>query len=928
MSGSKRKKGASSDFKRVKAKVGKRAQRQNDTDVSFQSASLHLGQSIQGDNESQKSGNSNLISSRGRSLYDLLATASSHPAAAARCSSLKGILDIVKNHPPGALLPNLSALIPTSLHSCVDEDQDVRTSGIEILSVLLTQLQEKTINPFGALLIARVSSALHSLDASTRIDGVRLVKLVSTTCPSLTINAIDQLLPPFVGLLADQRTRKAIDDILQSLISLLRVTETKDPSISDSVRTNQRAKIYGKFLIRKKTECDHHPDMIYVAGGRSRNTVLRRGRSLHALPRRVESISHFSRLEHPELSSRSDGQGIKHKTSLMKKLRDSLIESINLESEPDRIASTSKIEPRGSMNYLRVNLLLRSIRYLHKNFIAMNAWYLDENENDFEKCTQQIVSVIMDVFPIDHNPSASNAARDTKMSCADEVNASIAITMLDLSHESPSNLKEGRNDNSKQWVKAIHSYVIPRIHHLQDTGNASSSSDLDITCKFLRRLGLDPFFSTDLISILAIIDELLFRIKDIQSARSRTARRISLIVMDLIDAKNFSLKDISNSPLSEIFISFLTTVPFYLEAWDVDFSYESRRIMEGISKLIREVEESNNLPVLESIRGDWHKLVADNGKSSSIFERYPWRLQKLWLGLVVLLRYPSDETLRNLASIGGRSMNQATSQSIVESIQEVRKTVPMQRYLTFLVQSVGVTDHVKKLSNVASSKNVFETVFFKADPNIERVARALTEPGSIQVLRMILPQICIWQRSTETKREKGGRSLEFLFKTRISHIILAYFFLMHSPKQTDQQLSDWRRSSIFVLANGMITVDTLTHSICTFVRCIVQSEEAIEFYSKLTCPIVAIMSSQHSVLSAVVRKITEWFQTVELTKIEQKNVLLLLVQWINDPQLQDAIKGSASSTSVKEQIHAIGCSQLVKDNEHAHEILSLLKTQQ
>ena len=62
MAGSKRKSAPSSDFKRIKAKVGKKALKPlNDTDVSFKSASLHLGQSIQHDGEHNKSENRQVL---------------------------------------------------------------------------------------------------------------------------------------------------------------------------------------------------------------------------------------------------------------------------------------------------------------------------------------------------------------------------------------------------------------------------------------------------------------------------------------------------------------------------------------------------------------------------------------------------------------------------------------------------------------------------------------------------------------------------------------------------------------------------------------------------------------------------------------------------------------------------------------------------
>eukprot|EP00536_Pseudo-nitzschia_multiseries_P015466 jgi/Psemu1/312167/fgenesh1_kg.893_\ len=149
---------------------------------------------------------------------------------------------------------------------------------------------------------------------------------------------------------------------------------------------------------------------------------------------------------------------------------------------------------------------------------------------------------------------------------------------------------------------------------------------------------------------------------------------------------------------------------------------------------------------------------------------------------------------------------------------------------------------------------------------------------------------------------------------------------MHGPKKNDKQLSDqW---SIFALTSGVITVDMLTNSICGFIRCIIRNEEALEYYSKLTSPIVAIMSSQHVVLSTVVQKISDWFQTLELTKFEQKNVLLILVQWLKDPRLTDAMKGYSPSMSVREQIHEIGCSQVIRENELAHGIVSIMKALQ
>jgi hypothetical protein len=941
MAGSKRKSAPSSDFKRIKAKVGKKALKPlNDTDVSFKSASLHLGQSIQHDGEHNKSENRQvLLSSRGKSLLDLLSQLS-HPAANARASSLKGMLDIVKNHPPKAILPNLSALIPACVHSCVDEDQDVRSLGIDILSVLLCKLEENTIQPFGALLIARVSSALHSLDASTRIDGVKMAKLVSTSCPCLTSVFVNQLLPPFSSLLADQRTNKAIDEILQSLVSLLRVTTTKrhsHPLFHPVVGGNNNAVSRNNY---------QEPDLIYVPNSSgSRNSILSTGRPLNVERRNINYIK--------RKKSDSFGSGIKNKTNLISKLRDSLVETINLEYEP--IISTNKsttIEPQGGINHARVNLLLRSIRHLHQNFVSSHAEKLDDDDIEFDKVIKQIASVLMDSFPINQDSlsKANVSARNSKLTrSVEDVNAAIAITILEVSYvpyardEEQENPSLVLNDtNTKKWLKIICSYVTPRLKFLGEASNStSSSSDLDITCKILRQHGKKCGSFRDLSVMLGILQETFCQTDDIQLARSTAGRRISLVVMDLIEDTNFHLGNDFISPISNMFTQFVMTMPFYLEAWAGDFLYESQRILEGLHKLVREVEQNWDSTLLECLRINLFRFTMDRvNLSSSIFEMYPWHMQKLCLGLMVLLRNPSDQTLKNLASICTRlALNHETCvkkealvEAIIQAVQSIRKTVPMQQYLTFLVQSIGISSHVKELVRVEgiavesnldpSSKNVFDRAFFTPDPVLNIVARIFIQSGSMKVLRMIYPQLSSWQ---QTRVKEGDSSMEFLLKTRSSHIILAHFFLVH----TKQKKEVGNQSSIFDTVHGAVSVDELTDSICRFIHYIVRNKEAMQVSSKLISPIVAIMSSEACVLNSVICKITDWFQTAGLSKTDQNNILLIFIDWMNDPRLKEALSGDTSSCRmVLEQIRIVSRRDELQDNEIFLNLVSLLSTQE
>ena len=907
MSGSKRKSNGSTDFKRIKAKVGKKAQRTNDTDVSFQSASLHLGQSFQQDNNPKRSGNLQLlVSSRGKSLLQLFSTASTHPAAAARASSLKGILDIIKKYPTAALLPNLSTLIPVCVHSCVDEDRDVRNVGIDSLSSLLQQLQEKKIKPFGPLLIARILSALHSLDASIRVNGVKMVNILSKTCPSLTISFVEKLLPPFSSLLSDQRTKKSIDEILQSLILVLRVNIPRNADDNDAEVSRRN---------------DQQPDLFYFSGGQSRNTVLRTRRSVHGLPNGIESITHLSHPQRPNSSSsylekavvnknmkqgsRENWFDTKLKTNLMSKLRDCLIESINLEHEPvmNSIKTRSlTTEFQGRTNFPRVLLLLRSIRYLSRSFGIHNDGIMDDDKIEFDKVARQIVSVLIDIFPLDQDPSTISSTEDTKSTSIDDINAAIAISILDVSQQTDIDNGTVENNSRKSWMKNICSHVIPRIGNLKINGSVTtSSSDLDMTCKFLRRLGMEPHFSNDLDAVLSIVHDLFFTYKNAQVARSIAGRRISMIIMELIRSSDYSLADESKAPISKVFPQFVMVIPFFLEAWASEFLYESRKLLEGLHWLIRGVEGKGDNTLVESIRDDWCKLVANRGDSASIFERYPWNLQKIYLGLMVLLEKPSDQSLKYLALIccsstskGGKFVrNEAISRAIVEAIKKIRKSIPMQRYLTFLFESIGISRHANEALRFesisaerdldSSSKSVFEVAFFTADSHLIRVARALVEPGSMRVLRMILPQLSSWQ---QTKVGEGASTTEFLLKMRASHIILAYFFLQQKSKQ-DNKRDD--QPSVSVLTVGGITVDTLTHSLCTFIRCVACNKDAMNFHIPLTSPIVGILSSQDSVFNELMSKVSDLLHEPGLSKVEQKNLRSIIIDWTKDPRLEDSM---------------------------------------
>jgi len=459
---------------------------------------------------------------------------------------------------------------------------------------------------------------------------------------------------------------------------------------------------------------------------------------------------------------------------------------------------------------------------------------------------------------------------------------------------------------------------------------------LQITSKSEDDRGYELFSGMNV--MLGILQEIFFQNEDIQLARSTAGRRISLVVMDLIEGTNFQLGNDSVSPISNILAQFVAMMPFYLEAWASDFLYESQRILEGLHQLVREVEDNCDSTGVKCLRNSLYRFVKDCGNSSSIFEIYPWRLQKLCLGLMVLLKNPNDQTLRNFASICTRlTLNhesyvkrEALVEAIVQAIQSIRKTVPMKRYITFLVQSIGISSHVNEILRIeaiavkskseSSSKNVYDKAFFYPDRTLHIVARTLIQSGSMNVLQMIYPQLYSWQ---QTRVKEGESSMEYIFKTRSSHTILAHFFFMYT-KQKDQV---GNQSSVFDIMQGVMSVDDLTDSICRFIHYIVRNKEAMHVSSKLISPIIAIMSSETCVFNSVISKITDWFQTGGLSRMDQNNILLIFTDWMNDPRLTRALSGATSSSRMDlNRIRVISRSEELQDSEVLLNLVSMLST--
>lgn len=171
------KKSQNSDFKRLKAKVGKRAPKKlNDTDTKFNTATVKVkAQNVSYESLNVDTKGMQMISSRGKHLSQLILSLN-HPSASVRSSSLQGIKDAVKNTPANVIPYHLSIIMPSISKCVVDEDSDVRKLANSVLfqdvSLRLISINiGDRMRPFLPLTLAYIGSALHSLDQDIRYDG-------------------------------------------------------------------------------------------------------------------------------------------------------------------------------------------------------------------------------------------------------------------------------------------------------------------------------------------------------------------------------------------------------------------------------------------------------------------------------------------------------------------------------------------------------------------------------------------------------------------------------------------------------------------------------------------------------------------------------------------------------------------------------------
>jgi pre-rRNA-processing protein IPI1 len=805
----KKRKGAQqSDFKRIKAKVGKKALKPaNVTDTSFKAVAVQVK------NQQADSLNAKLLSERGHSIQQL-ATQLNHPAAAVRTSAIRGLANVVDSHGE-SLKAHLSILLPAVAKCCVDQHDTVRQLGLGVLKTILTSAtcEEQVMRPFLPLLTAYTTSALNSLDRSTRLDGARAVEILSTSLPSLMGSQAETLLPAFVTLLSDyhsqrrptaattkRKSKSGSNEngrlvILQSLVALLNTVPQKNTLTNDGfVHQNH--------------------DVVFVPGGRTVNALLLAGREERSV-RPIQSISELPSFIGGSLdtvSFKQQSPSVDVANDIVSKLRDIFIE---LSQRGGTQGSKGGIL-LSALDIEELSLLNQAISLFWNAYCCgMILHDGNDSEQSLEKGFTSVLSLMMESFPAWQQ--STNADLVTK--CA-LLNTDICATLMDIGGHLEANSKE------INWSRKVLDYLLPRLGSdamvpLQGDTIVNVLSNL-----FLLKSDTREFTLTEKTrrKILQNVCDAFF-VENIEAdfARLASSRRAVSLILAMLENENYILE--SGNAFDESLQMAIKTLPFYLKAWKGDFLVESRELLSGLQDVSRRLVPDNQSDeaVLDCLRKGMSLLFEvpkrlkrqkKIPRTQSIFELYPEETQRQVLGLLVMIQSPSEATINDLGYICSRcgtsdvggSVSDTIADAVLYSVHSVRRSMPMQAYLAFIIKTIGVdrfdASQKEKDNSSSQDKNAEQpedTVVDKfsasetsseheiasrkeksvetqidigiakaLEPAVLRAARSCILSGSLKVLSMIYPLMNEWLASMRPSSNYDPSAKAARFRTACS----------------------------------------------------------------------------------------------------------------------------------------------------------------
>ena len=378
------------------------------------------------------------------------------------------------------------------------------------------------------------------------------------------------------------------------------------------------------------------------------------------------------------------------------------------------------------------------------------------------------------------------------------------------------------NNISQTWIDVVFSYILPRLNSTDGSEKAACELVKVVGALVLPHHGLQgdgdyyllaqPIKRHELLKSFAraFFPHLEMPTYDEQKltkiASTATGITSAMLLSTLITQSADCLfcppsdHEIEIHEMSSLLLLQIASVlPVYIAAWEDRLPNETGIVLTSLFSFVRQWSEDDDhaLPINRALndlcfglRNSLDVLFAGNMMMSSIFERLPEYVQKLFVGLIGLLKRPSGALVKSLSNICSRSfavqrvsknnspdqdfwISNNMSSFIMETVASLRRHLPMPTYLTCLLDSSGI-EHASNKS-VLRQDGVIAMDQFSYDRSLDQLCHFLTtscDHPSTKVLPMISPILIKW---LSPPLASTNDTLKYLFQARAATSILAAF---------------------------------------------------------------------------------------------------------------------------------------------------------
>ena len=790
------------DFKRLKAKVGKRAPNAiNATDATFKSSQLrmttqHSSTGLQSPQITTTTDASSVFSSvllpskSGKSLPTLLQTLR-NPSSSIKSSALSQMHDIVTDVRNALLLHrHLGDICGKIGEKIVDDNGSVREGGLKVFEGLLRNIRDNNssinvgiyLGPFVPLLVAYITSGMNSLDSDTRIDAVNhlgvLVDFVGRDGLG-DETVMERVLAGFGGVMKGLRGKQR-EKVLRVLGGVLRCgVQSSSTMMSSLIQNRNVMALNGGFTLFRGFDGEVNPDashlLDYLASATPNADASRSN------PRNSSKKTKTTTYSYCPLD-------------LFLHLRDQLIELLFTDRSKTSSNSSSNSQ-KVSASSLQLSSLMLSCMHL---FAARYGHLIDD---DLAVKTGRLLMEVLEKFESSADRDGDGDRKVPGLSEADEgrkgIREGAVVGMVELCG--------GRGDcgNKVDWREAVINFV---SWSTNDLGN----DKLKLLTLTLTSPTLPP--ATKLSIMSSFFDNNKDDIYD-YAARGKNGGKLAAVVARVLEEEVsrghalpeqllprcvelavFSLvglvsdnvnkdgigdHDRDEVILREYILIVLTQVVRYLPR----LSSSSSPLPPTVS-FVDDVVTKSILPVLSKS----NKQIP--------FEHLPSTVKTITIDMISLLISFGRQTeaiAEKLGTICGRKvLENNLKERIAMMMDNIRMDLKLSSYLNFLILSLGISGKKQKDSDT----NVGMHVDLVLELNLERVCRSLSclGPIGLKLMNKNLKPVILGHLGSEKAT---------IIRTGILMVVAA----VSTVEEFETVLSDDIKSAILAGAGKLLSIE-------------------------------------------------------------------------------------------------------------------------